>query len=136
MPIRNLNVLTMIVTIMVVIDALWAPLVLSAASAAPIWFNATITPMAIGLDRSQQGFKVATFIVFGFWIYRAGENLIRADVDHLDYSPASRVWWFAVPVASVFKPYQAMRELWNAAPANGPMTPTRRSSRSGGRRGW
>ena len=58
---------------------------------------------------------LVTFIVFGRWIYVASRNLHAADVPGLMFSPASCVWWYVVPIASLFKPYQAMREIWNGS---------------------
>jgi hypothetical protein len=54
-------------------------------------------------------------IAFGVWIFLAGKNLLAAGVTDLEFTPGSRIWWFAVPIATLFKPYQGMRELWNAS---------------------
>lgn len=65
---------------------------------------------------------VAFFVVFvisvvlvGMWIYRAHANLFAAGLGELEYSPGWSVGWFFVPIANLFKPMQAMRELWNAS---------------------
>jgi hypothetical protein len=112
---RSLGTLTMIVTIMVVIDALWSPVILLWAAILPDAFQTLIAPAATALDVSAFCFKVATVILFGRWIYVAGDNLIEADVNELEFTPGSRIWWFAVPIASLYKPFQGMRELWNAS---------------------
>jgi hypothetical protein len=49
------------------------------------------------------------------WIYRAHANLTAADIDGLEYTPGWSVGWFFVPIANLFKPFGAMRELWNAS---------------------
>lgn len=52
------------------------------------------------------------------WLIRAGQ-IARADsADHLLYSPWGRVLWFFVPIFCLFKPFLAMRELWNVAHGN------------------
>lgn len=115
MPIRNLRPLTILVGGMVTIGAAWTPIVLGTALAAPAAFAAHITPIAQSVDLAQSLFKVATMVVFGTWIYLAGQNLLAAGIDDLQFTPAARIWWFAVPVANLFKPFEGMRELWNAS---------------------
>ncbi len=115
MEIRSLRTLTLVVSIMVVIDALWTPLILLWASALPDLFQAVIAPVATIVDAAALCFKIVTMIIFARWIYVAGDNLVDADVMDLEFTPASRIWWFFVPIASLFKPFQGMRELWNGS---------------------
>lgn len=115
MPAHNLRLLTPIVIIMVVIDAVLRPLILVGAWLSPGTFRFYVTPIAATVDGSVLGFKILTMIVFARWIYVAGRNLVEAGMDELDFTPAARIWWFFVPVASLFKPFQGMRELWNAS---------------------
>jgi hypothetical protein len=64
---------------------------------------------------------IATFIIsvvmVGMWIYRGHANLRAAGADGLEFTPGWAVGWFFVPVANLFKPFQAMRELWNVSHA-------------------
>ena len=115
MAIRDLRLLTAILALMIGIDALWNPIVLTWAGIFSPSFQAVVAPVASVVDGLAVVVKVATMILFSCWIYIAGKNLIAADVPDLEFSPGSRVWWFAVPIASLFKPYQGMRELWNAS---------------------
>lgn len=115
MQINTLRTLTAVVSIMVVIDALWTPVVLGIVYVFPTVFNDYILPIADGVDASAMIFRILTVIAFATWIYIAGKNLIAAGYEDLEFSPASRIWWFAVPIATWFKPYQGMRELWNAS---------------------
>jgi len=47
---------------------------------------------------------------------RAEEPRKRVQVPSLfRYSPASMVWWFAVPIFNLFKPYLAVSAVWNAS---------------------
>lgn len=115
MAIRDLRPLAMVVAVMVIIGAAWNPVILIWARLAPVSFSDMILPIASGVDGASIVFGVATMIVFASWIYLAGRNLVAAGIEDLDYSAASRVWWFFVPIALLFKPFQAMRELWNAS---------------------
>ena len=58
---------------------------------------------------------MTSFVVVSFWIHRAHSNLIAADLDGLEYTPGWAIGWFAIPIANFWKPFQAMRELWNAS---------------------
>jgi Domain of unknown function (DUF4328) len=51
-------------------------------------------------------------IVVGMWIYRAHANLHLVDGVETTISPGWAVGWYFVPVANLFKPYAAMKELW------------------------
>ncbi len=119
---RNLWPLTTIVTIMVVIEALAAPLVLLWLLLLPESFALHIAPVAEQIDAVTLGFTLLTFVVFGIWIYVAGRNLRAAGFEDLAFSPASRIWWFAVPFANLVMPYHGMRELWNASHGNSDYT--------------
>ncbi|MDP5277893.1 DUF4328 domain-containing protein [Sphingomonas sp. DG1-23] len=119
MGIRDLRGLTLVVAIMVVIDALTTPVILLAALLFPEGYTENVMPIASQVDLATVLFKLLTFVVFGRWIYVAGRNLIEAGYHDLEFTPAARIWWFAVPVACLFKPFQGMRELWNASHGNG-----------------
>lgn len=49
------------------------------------------------------------------WIYRAHANLRAAEIDGLSFTPGWAVGWYFIPFANLIKPFQAMRELWNAS---------------------
>jgi hypothetical protein len=53
-----------------------------------------------------------TFIPFGMFLVRANKNARKISDAPMAFTPGSMVWWFAVPVFSLFKPYQAVREVW------------------------
>lgn len=46
------------------------------------------------------------------WIYRAHANLREAGRE-IEYSPGWAVGWYFIPIANLFKPFGAMRELWS-----------------------
>jgi len=119
---RNLGLLTLVVSVMVAIDALTTPLILGFGLFFPEAASLAISPIAAEIDGACLVFKFITMIVFARWIYVAGANLVDAGFDDLEFSPASRIWWFLVPIAALFKPFQGMRELWNASHGNAAYT--------------
>jgi hypothetical protein len=58
---------------------------------------------------------LVSVVLVSMWIYRAHANLFAAGLHDLEYTPGWSVGWFFVPIANLFKPVQAMRELWNAS---------------------
>lgn len=58
---------------------------------------------------------VISMVLVGMWIYRAHANLHESGRGALTVSPGWAVGWFFIPIANLFKPFQAMRELWNAS---------------------
>ena len=55
----------------------------------------------VGANKNARFFETAA----------AGEHDVgRAQV--LGFTPASMVWWFAVPIMNLFRPYQAVRAVW------------------------
>ena len=57
---------------------------------------------------------IACFILVGRWIYRASANA-HALSNEMTISPGWAVGWYFIPIANLFKPYQAMREIWLAS---------------------
>jgi hypothetical protein len=55
---------------------------------------------------------IATLIVFGRWIVLAHRNLVPLGANFLEFRPGWAVGWFFVPIANLWKPYQAMKALW------------------------
>jgi len=55
---------------------------------------------------------VVTVIVFGRWIYVLNANKIPLGASGLQFTPGWAVGWFFIPFANLWKPYQAMKELW------------------------
>ena len=56
---------------------------------------------------------IASVVLVSLWIHRAHANLFAARLEGLEFTPGWSVGWFFVPIASLFKPFQAMRELYN-----------------------
>lgn len=57
---------------------------------------------------------VASVIVVGRWIYRASANA-HAISDQMTISPGWAVGSYFIPILNLFRPFQAMREIWLAS---------------------
>jgi hypothetical protein len=92
------------------------------------------TPAAFGGELPGEGWigafqglcgmaQTLIFLVCGFlclkWIYRISLNAHSLAPD-LKMTPAWGVGWFFVPFASLWKPYQGVRESWQVSAAAGP----------------
>lgn len=64
---------------------------------------------------AQTLLRLATVVVFGMWIYRANNNVRALGARDLRYTPGWAVGWFFVPILNLWKPYQAMSDLWRAS---------------------
>jgi hypothetical protein len=59
------------------------------------------------------------FIITGFtflkWIYRANLNSHCFGTRDMKFSPGWSIGWYFVPFMNIFKPYQAMNEIWKVS---------------------
>jgi hypothetical protein len=58
---------------------------------------------------------LTTAIIFGFWLVRANRTARSLAPGSVQISPGWSVGWFFVPVANLWKPYQAVTEVWFAS---------------------
>jgi hypothetical protein len=58
---------------------------------------------------------VATVVAFLMWVHRAHRNLPALGAVELEFTPWGAVGWYFAPFANLFKPYQCMREIYNAS---------------------
>jgi hypothetical protein len=61
----------------------------------------------------QVGISITTIIIFARWIYRANFNTRQLGAQGLKFSPGWSVGF--IPILHLWKPYQAMREIWQAS---------------------
>jgi hypothetical protein len=59
--------------------------------------------------------SIAIVVLFCFWIYRANCNARALGAVGMTFTPGWSVGWFFVPIASLWKPFQAVREIWKAS---------------------
>jgi Domain of unknown function (DUF4328) len=78
-------------------------------------------------DMRQRIIGYAQFAGYGaagiailMWIYRANWNARQLGASDMRFTPGWAVAWFFIPFLNLWKPYQAMREIWmaSASPAN------------------
>ena len=58
---------------------------------------------------------LATTVLAGIWIYRAAINLRALGAKDMAISPGWAVGWYFIPIANLWKPFQAMKEIWQAS---------------------
>ena len=67
-------------------------------------------------------FQVIVFIILGItflrWIYRTNRNLAALSGEEMRFTPGWSVGWYFIPIANLFKPYQAMKEIWEISHKN------------------
>jgi len=63
-------------------------------------------------------------IAVAMWIHRAHANLWNVGIAHLEFTPGWAIGWYFIPIATYFKPYQAMRELWQQSHLGDGSNPT------------
>ena len=114
----ELRVLARVVPIFVLIEALIRPALLIWSQSDPYSYERAIVAAEQPMRFGALGIYLATLIVFGRWIYVTGRNLVQLGVTGLQFTPASRIWWFFVAFANLIKPVEGIRELWNASHGN------------------
>ena len=59
------------------------------------------------------------FIVSGFlilrWIHRANYNARQLGAKKMEFTPGWAIGYYFVPILTLWKPYQAMKEIWQAS---------------------
>jgi hypothetical protein len=62
------------------------------------------------------GFHIAAFVVTGIgflkWIYRANTNSRGFGARNMQYTPGWSVGYYFIPFLNLYRPYQAMKEVW------------------------
>lgn len=63
--------------------------------------------------------QLLTFLVGGVlvlrWIHRANTNARELGAAGMEFTAAWSVGWYFIPFANLWKPFQAMREIWQAS---------------------
>jgi hypothetical protein len=58
---------------------------------------------------------IATAIAFLRWTYVANANARALGAGDMEYTPGWAVGWYFIPFATLWKPYQAMKEMYRAS---------------------
>jgi len=56
-----------------------------------------------------------TAVMFGLWIVRANKNVRALGAEGLRITPGWAVGYFFIPIVNLWRPYQAMNDLWRAS---------------------
>lgn len=75
-------------------------------------------PLAAAIGVTYLGFTavfILSIVLVAMWLHRAHANLHEGSVEGLEFTPNWAVGWYFVPIANLFMPFKAMRELWNAS---------------------
>jgi uncharacterized protein DUF4328 len=62
---------------------------------------------------------VAAVVVWCIWQHHAQANAIELSGGGLRFTPGWAVGWWFIPIANLWKPFQAVRELWKASHGGG-----------------
>ena len=88
---------------------------------APRIGDALLGVAIIGSARLLPLLLLTTMVVFLLWMQRANKNVRALGAQGIRCTPGWAVGWWFVPIATLFKPYQAMREIYQASdPGAGP----------------
>ncbi|GEA13671.1 DUF4328 domain-containing protein [Alteromonas sp. KUL49] len=49
------------------------------------------------------------------WIYRANENSRQLGAKDMEFTPGWSIGFYFIPIMALFKPYQAMKEIWQTS---------------------
>jgi hypothetical protein len=58
---------------------------------------------------------IVTVIIFARWILRANHNVRALGAQDMRFTPGWAVGYFFVPIVCLWRPYQAMKDLWRAS---------------------
>ena len=87
-------------------------------------------------DNRQAVFGALQFLVligaaipFLMWVHRVARNARALGARDLRFSPGWAVGWYLVPIMQLFRPYQAMKEIWLASDPNVPVSTAEQRAR-------
>jgi hypothetical protein len=58
---------------------------------------------------------IVSCILIMKWIYRANYNARQLGAKDMTFTPGWSVGWYFIPIFTLWKPYQAMKEIWKAS---------------------
>lgn len=91
-------------------------LAVAAMSGVEVRGDFVLTPDAVqALLIAEVVLVVALRIATHLWTYRLTTNAAALGAAGLDHTPASSIWWWYVPIASLFKPPKILNDLAKAS---------------------
>ena len=67
------------------------------------------------LDIAWLVWYISTVVAFLMWTHRVHWNLPALGATNLKFNPRNAVGWYFAPLLNLFRPYQVMREIYNAS---------------------
>jgi hypothetical protein len=67
------------------------------------------------LGLPQMVIVIVTGVLFLMWIHRANRNARGLGAQGLTFTPGWSVGWYFIPIVNLWKPYQAMKQIWQAS---------------------
>jgi hypothetical protein len=58
---------------------------------------------------------ITLIVVFCIWIHRANYNARQLGAADMKFTPGWAIGWYFIPIMNLWKPYQAMKEIWKAS---------------------
>ena len=58
---------------------------------------------------------VSSYFIIGRWIYLSAKINQLLEIKDLKFTPAWCIGWHLIPIANLFKPYQALKEIYKAS---------------------
>lgn len=77
------------------------------------WLLSDTITSIVGL--SQTVLAIILAVVFLKWIYRFNHNLRLLSGQRMEFTPGWSIGWYFIPIACLYKPYQAMKEIFRRA---------------------
>lgn len=59
--------------------------------------------------------QIVFLVAFLMWTYRAAWNVRAFGAQNIPTTPRWAVLWYFIPIASLLRPYQALRDIWQAS---------------------
>lgn len=120
---KDPNGLTMFVTVMLWISLGVDLLSLSDFGQLVLANSQPISMAAAEANDARQhligGLTILTFLITGIpfllWIYRANLNARGFGATTMEFHPGWSVGYYFIPIMNLFKPYQAMQQIWKAS---------------------
>jgi len=118
---RALYAYVMVVVIAIISSALEAQLLSDFKNG--VYTSEKLAVAAAEANDDRQGkigiVQLILFLVSGIlslkWIYRANFNARGLGAINMVFTPGWAIGWYFIPIANLWKPYQAMKEIWKAS---------------------
>jgi hypothetical protein len=113
-PLRSILVASIVTSLLATAVDLYAYAQYAALPAGDLYADHSLESDALNAVAGlvQAGLALALAVIFLMWVYRANANCAPRPARRCG-SPS--VGWFFIPVANVFKPYQAVKEIWTVS---------------------